>query len=58
VIGLIVAVTISLARPSLVDPFTIGLAMAASPLIAWRPLAAPAAVAGGAVAGLVSGILT
>lgn len=57
VIGLIVAVCIELARTSLVDVVTAGLAIAAFPVILWRPLAGPAVVAAGAVIGLASSFL-
>jgi chromate transporter len=56
VIGLIIAVTISLARASLIDVLTVALAVAAFPIILWRPLAAPAVVAFGAIAGVLSGL--
>lgn len=58
VIGLIIAVTISLGRSSLIDPLTIALALAGFPVIAWRPLAASAVVVCGAIAGIASGFLT
>lgn len=56
VIRLIVAVTISLARASLIDLLTVALAVAAFPIVLWRPLAAPALVVCGAVAGVLSGL--
>lgn len=58
VIGLIVAVGIELARTSLVDPLSIGLAILALPVILWRPLAAPGVVAFGAAAGVAAGLVS
>jgi chromate transporter len=58
VIGLIIAVGVSLARASVIDLLTVLLAIAAFAIILWRPLAAPIVVAGGAIAGVASGLLT
>ena len=55
VIGLIIAVGFSLARTALIDPVTVSMAVIAFPVIAWRPLAAPALVAVGAAIGVLSG---
>ncbi len=57
VIGLVVAVCSELARTSLVDVVTAGLAITAFLVILWRPLAGPAVVAAGAAVGLASGFL-
>jgi len=54
VIGLIIVVGFEIARSSLVDGLTVGLAVLVFPLILWRPLAAPIAVFAGAGAGLLT----
>lgn len=55
VVGLILAVGWTLARTSIGDAATLVIAAVAFPILAWRPLAAPALVAGGALVGLLLG---
>ncbi len=53
--GLIAGVLTVLARSSIHDPFTALLAVAALPIIFWRPLASPAVILGAALLGLAVG---
>ncbi len=53
---MILAVGFELAQASLIDVLTVALAIIAFRVILWRPLAAPAVVACGAVVGLLTGV--